>query len=251
MIELYNNDCIGQMQNIADKSIDLILCDLPYNTTANKWDNLIPFEKLWENYERIIKDNGIICLFSRQPFTSKLIMSNLPLYRYNWIWKKESASAFLNSHYAPLKITEDICVFSKATVGSASKNKIKYNPPCLTAVNKQKRNNPKSNWREKFGYTVGGNKLNSDTSFIQKYTGYPNNILEFPHDKEKLHPTQKPIALLEFLIKTYTEENSIVLSNTMGSGSTGVACKNTNRNFIGIELDKKYFEIAKERIEKA
>ena len=249
-IKLYNGDCLELMKDIPDKSIDMILCDLPYGTTALSWDSIIPFEPLWEQYERIIKDNGIIALFGVEPFTSLLITSNLSMYRYSWIWKKETATGHLNANYKPLNITEDICIFSKGTVGSLSKNPIKYYPLGLKEVNKQKKNNPNSTWRKNKGYNTSNNKLNSDKPFIQKYTGYPNNILEFKRDKEKLHPTQKPVALLEYLIKTYTNEGDIVLDNTMGSGSTGVACVNTKRNFIGMELDETYFNIAKERIEK-
>ena len=251
MIDLRCGDCLEVMKDIPDKSIDMILCDLPYGCgkTYNKWDKLIPVDKLWNEYNRIIKENSIVCLFSQEPFTSQLILSNLKKYRYKWIWKKESPLGFLNANYKPLGITEEICVFSNYTVGSASKNKIRYNPQGVIEVNKQKRNNPKSTWRKNKGYSVGGNKLNSNEPFVQKYTNYPVEIITFARDKEKLHPTQKPVALLEYLIKTYTNEGETVLDNCMGSGSTGVACMNTNRNFIGIELDEKYFEIARKRIE--
>lgn len=250
MIDLRHGDCLELMKDIPDKSIDMILCDLPYGTTALKWDKHIDLKKLWIEYERIIKDNGIIALFSMEPFTSLLITSNLNMYKYSWIWKKDTATGHLNANYKPLNITEDMCIFSRGTVGSLSKKPIRYYPLGLKEVNIEKKNNPNSNWRKNKGYNTSNNILNSDKPFIQKYTGYPNNILEFKRDKEKLHPTQKPVALLEYLIKTYTKEGETVLDNCMGSGSTGVACKNTGRKFIGIELDENYFNIAKNRIEK-
>lgn len=248
MIDLRQGDCLEVMKSIEDKSVDMILCDLPYGTTALSWDKIINLKTLWEEYERIIKDNGIIALFSMEPFTSLLITSNLNMYRYSWIWKKETATGHLNANYKPLNITEDVCVFSRGTVGSLSKNPIIYYPIGLKEVNIQKKNNPNSTWRKNKGYNSSNNLLNSDKPFVQKYTGYPNNILEFKRDKEKLHPTQKPVALMEYLIKTYTNEGELVLDNCMGSGSTGVACINTGRDFIGIELDENYFNIAKDRI---
>lgn len=245
-ITLYQGDCLEVMGRVKDKSVDLILCDLPYGTTAHKWDSIISYSELWKSYKRIMKDDGVIVLFAVQPFTSTLICSNLDMYRYNWIWEKESSNGFLNSSYAPLKKTEDICVFSKATVGSLSKNPIRF------YINKKKqgikKNNPNSKFRKLSGYESLGNKLNSNEKFIFS-VNCPNNILKYKKDSEKLHPTQKPVALLEYLIKTYTNENETVLDNCMGSGSTGVACVNINRNFIGIEKDNKYFEIAKDRIE--
>jgi site-specific DNA-methyltransferase (adenine-specific) len=248
-MDLYNGDCLEVMKNIADKSVDMILCDLPYATTAHKWDKFIPCEKLWEQYKRIIKEDGIIALFATQPFTSLLVCSNLEMYRYNWIWEKDTPNGFLNTNYCPLKKTEDICVFSSSKIGSQAKNPIRYFPQGLIEVNKTKRNNPKSKFRESAGYGTKNNVLNSDKEYLTKYKGYPSNILTFSRDKGSLHPTQKPVALLEYLIKTYTKDNENVLDNCMGSGSTGVACMYTNRNFIGIELDKNYFEIAKKRIE--
>ena len=248
MYNLYNDDCLEIMKQFQNKSIDFILCDLPYGTTAHNWDSVISAEKLWEQYKRIIKDNGVICLFATQPFTTRLISSNYDMYRYSWIWKKESPNGFLNCNYAPLKITEDICVFSKGKVGSLSKNPIIYHPPCLIEEEQVKTNRTNSKYRKQNGYNTSNNQINNGKEFITKYKGYPNNILEYSRDKNTVHPTQKPVHLLEFLIKTYTEENEIVLDNCMGSGSTGVACINTNRNFIGIELDENYFEIARSRI---
>jgi DNA modification methylase len=249
-MNLMNGDCLQLMDTIPDKSVDMILADLPYGTTANKWDSPIDAAKLWEHYKRIIKPNGVIVLFAAQPFTTHLISSNLDMWRYNWVWQKESGSNFLNSHYEPLKITEDICVFSFASVGSLSKNKIKYNPQELVEVNIQKKNNPNSKLRKNFGYGGGNNLINSDKEFTQKYTNYPTNILRFDRDKDGFHPTQKPVELLEYLIRTYSNEGEVVMDNTMGSGSTGVAAVNLGRDFIGIEMNTDYFNIAKQRIEK-
>ena len=247
-VELYNGDCLDVMKRLPDGIVDLVVCDLPYGTTAHGWDAVIPFEPLWEQYWRVAKDNAVFVLFATQPFTTTLIGSNIEQYRYSWVWKKDGCNGFLNANYAPLKITEDICVFSRATVGSLSKNKIRYNPQGVVLVNERMRNNPNSSYRKSQGYTSGGNKLNSDSEYCRKYSNYPNNILEFARDKDVVHPTQKPVALLKYLIRTYSNEGEIILDNTMGSGSTGVACVKCNRNFIGIELDKKYFDIANKRI---
>lgn len=255
-IELFHGDCIDLMNNIPDNSVDLILCDLPYGTLARgyrdskaHWDIPIDFDKLKEQYNRIIKDDGIICLFGIEPFTSFIIVNFIDLYRYSWIWKKDGASGYLNVNYAPLKITEDIVILSKSSVGSNSDNPIKYFPQGVVEVNVQKHNSPNSTWRVNHGFSQSNNKLNSSEPYIQKYTNYPKNLLEFDRDKCEFHPTQKPVMLLEYLIKTYTKESDIVLDNCMGSGSTGVACINTNRRFIGIELDEKYFNVACKRLE--
>ena len=248
MIKLMLGDCLELMKKIPDKTIDMVLVDPPYGATCLKWDKIINFNELWKEYERIIKDNGIIAIFGIQPFTSMLIASNLRLYRYSWVWQKDTATGHLNANYKPMQITEDINIFAKGTVGSLSKNPITYHPQGVKAVNKIKRNNPNSTWRKNKGYNSMNNVLNSDKEFIQKFTGYPNNMLTFPRDKSAVHPTQKPVALLEYLIKTYTLEGDTVLDNCMGSGSTGVACVNTNRNFIGMELDEKYFNIACKRV---
>ena len=237
-IELYQGDCLEVMKEIKDKSIDMILCDLPYGTTKCKWDVVIPFDKLWEQYNRIIKDNGAITLFGSEPFSSKLRISNLRMYKYDWIWKKTKAQGFLNSKKMPLKDYENICVFYKRLPV--------YNPQGIIYGNFQ--NDRKSK------YIKGEDIYGKEKEFgISHMSNFPKQIIEFsnPSGKGQLHPTQKPVELLEYLIKTYTNENDLVLDNCMGSGSTGVACKNLNRNFIGIELDEKYFNIAKERIDKA
>lgn len=249
--KIINADCLEFMSKIPDKSIDCIVCDPPYGTTAHKWDSVIPFDKQWEQYERIIKDDGIICLFGTQPFTSCLIASNLELYRYNWIWQKETPSGHLNVSYSPLKVTEDICIFSKGKVGSLSKNPIRYFPQGVIPVNKVRRNNPNSTWRKNKGYNSTGNILNSDKEYVQKYSNYPNNnILKFSRDKNTIHPTQKPVALLEYLIKTYSKEGELILDNCSGSGSTAVACHNLNRRFICIEKKYEYWKASVERLEK-
>lgn len=238
MISLYHGDCLEIMKDIHDKSIDLILCDLPYGTTACKWDKIIPFDKLWEQYNRIIKDNCAIILFCKEPFTSKLITSNIKGFKHKWIWNKKQSGNFALVKYMPLQICEDIAVFCK------NGDKVRYYPIMRKG---------KARWKggSKKPLQTAGGLLNPKT-YNDLY--YPTNILEFANcrnKKEILHPTQKPIDLLEYLIKTYTRENEIVLDNCMGSGSTGVACLNTNRNFIGIELDENYFNIAKDRIEKS
>ena len=238
-IELYNGDCLELMKNIPDKSVDMILCDLPYGATRCKWDVIIPFEPLWEQYNRIIKDNGAIVLTATQPFTSKIVLSNVKGFKHEWIWQKEQGVGFQIAKYRPLQEHESVLVFT------ANGEKVNYYPikEKIGKIKKIKRN---------------GNNGNSETSPL-KYSDnrvsiytekYPTSIKKFKRDKG-LHPTQKPVALLEYLIKTYTKENEIILDNCMGSGSTGVACVNTNRNFIGMELDNNYFNTAKERIYKA
>lgn len=246
--ELYEGDCLEVMNKIPDHSIDMILCDLPYGTTAHIWDSMLPLDKLWEHYSRIIKSNGIIALFGTEPFASILRTSNLPEWRYDWTWKKNSPNGFLNCNYAPLKITETISIFSSGKVGSLSKNPIRYYPQGTTEVNIEKTNNPNSKYRKSNGYNSMNNQLNSSEKYVQKKTGYPINLIEFARDKDSVHPTQKPVSLLEYLIKTYSNEGELILDNCMGSGSTGVACRNTGRKFIGIELDPTYYDIAKNRI---
>ena len=239
-------DCLEEMMDIEPKSIDMILCDLPYGTTHLKWDNIINIQKLWEQYERIIKDNGAIVLTSQQPFTSLLIASNLKLYKYNWIWRKDGATNFLNSKFQPMKITEDICVFGKGAT-SYVKNGInmKYYP--IKTAGKA--------YKCKQGYVggaVGNMDIALDTSrnIITENKGdrMPLNIINIKRDKEKLHPTQKPVALFEYLIKTYTNEGDLVLDNCAGSGTTGIAARNLNRNYILIEKEQKYIDIINKRL---
>ena len=238
-IELIQGDCLELMKHIPDKSIDMILCDLPYGTTACKWDSVIPFEPLWEQYKRIIKDNGAIVLFGSEPFSTELRHSNLKMFKYDWIWDKVNPFGFLDCKYRPLKSHEIISVFSKGGCSNGSKVPMKYNPQGLVYRQKRMKNKLKSEL------------LHSNPSkkeYISVATNYPKTIIEFKKDNAGLHPTQKPVALLEYLIKTYTNEGETVLDNCMGSGSTGVACINTNRKFIGNELDPEYFKIAEKRI---
>jgi site-specific DNA-methyltransferase (adenine-specific) len=266
-IILYQGDCLIEMENIPNQSVDLICTDLPYGTTDRKgteskgenrllvWDTVIPLDKLWENYKRILKPNGAVVLTADQPFTSQLILSNLEWFKYEWIWKKKKTTGFLLANYRPMKCTEDIVVFSPAGAAAASKNgrNMTYNPQGLVEKNVKKKNSAKrlGNFLHNPEHMGKNNKLLHDSEYEQKYTNYPSEIIEFGLDKDSVHPTQKPVALMEYLIKTYSNEGETILDNCMGSGTTGVACINTNRNFIGIEMDEQYYKIAKERIESA
>lgn len=229
---IYNEDCIEGMKSIPDESIDMILCDLPYGTTKNKWDSVIPFEKLWDQYLRVIKERGAIVLFGSEPFSTELRHSNLKHYRYDWIWNKKRFANQMCAKYQPLKIQENISVFSKKSCN--------YYPQGLIECNKVTKQG------SKITDNLGGGTRS--TSYVQQYTNYPRNILDFGLDKEKLHPTQKPVELLKYLIRTYTKENEIVLDNCMGSGSTAIACLETGRHYIGYELDPEYYKIANDRI---
>lgn len=228
---LYNGDCLEVMKDLPDNSIDMILCDLPYGTTNCKWDSIIPFNEMWEQYNRLIKSNGVIALFAAQPFTTKLIHSNFKDFRYCWYWKKSNVTGGQFAKVQPMRCVEDICIFYK--------KKPTYNPQGLIKLDKPIIN--KGNRKTEVYRWQGGDS-------IQLYTNYPKHLIEYKKDSPHLHPTQKPVALLEYLIRTYTNEGEVVLDNCMGSGSTGVACVNTGRKFIGIELDSNYFNIAKERI---
>ena len=245
MIDIKQGNCLELMKEIPDKSIDMILCDLPYGTTACKWDAIIPFEPLWEQYKRIIVDIGAVVLFGKEPFSSRLRISNLEMYKYDWIWIKDTKSNFMQANNQPLNNIEMISVFSKAYARQI-KNKpiMKYNPQFS---NGNRYSIPKDS---EVTDLFKQNHKNGIYTHYKRDTSkrYPYNTLRFNIDKPKIHPTQKPVALLEYLIKTYTNEGETVLDNCMGSGSTGVACINTNRNFIGYELDEKYFEIAEKRI---
>ena len=219
-------------------SIDLILCDLPYGTTACKWDSIIPFEPLWEQYNRLIKENGAIVLFSAQPFTTKLIHSNIKNFRYCWYWVKPQVTGFALAKRQPLRVIEDICVFYKKQPDYKPQGLIEIKDPKPKVRRTKQEDRLYTKWLE--------------GEYTSRYTNYPKQTLYYSREaKNRLHPTQKPIDLLEYLVKTYTNEGETVLDNCMGSGSTGVACVNTNRNFIGIELDDKYYEIAEQRIKSA
>ena len=243
-MQLHNDDCLKVLPTIPDKSIDLILTDPPYGTTACKWDSVIPFEPMWKELKRIIKDNSAIIFTASQPFTSSLVISNIKMFKYEWIWEKAVGSNFATVKYQPMKEHENILVFSKGTH--------KYYPIMQERKGKglERILNPYKTNSTSNGEVYNNIKKNNAE---QNYTNLRNpSSVQYFNNRESsrgLHPTQKPIALLEYLIKTYTNEGDTVLDFTMGSGSTGVAARNTNRKFIGIELDKNYFDIAKNRIE--
>ena len=236
---LYHGDCLEEMNKIPDGSVDLILTDPPYGTTACKWDSVIPFEPMWSQLRRLIKPNGAMVLFGNEPFSSALRMSNIREYKYDWKWDKVKPSGFQIAKYKPMQRTEDVMVFS--SLGS----KVNYYPIFTD------RDKPKTS---KVYSQSESNPIKYSDGIVREYTKkYPQSILTFSNAVQygKVHPTQKPIPLLEYLVKTYTQEGGTVLDFTMGSGSTGVACVNTNRKFIGIELDEKYYNISKKRIEEA
>lgn len=237
-INLMLGDCLERMREIPDGSVDMVLCDLPYGTTDCKWDSTIPMDLLWEQYKRVLTKVGVVVLFGSQPFSSVLVNSNLKMYKHSWVWNKKIAGNFATARYAPMKIHEDLLVFAMS--------KTPYYPI------KTLRDVP---------IKMGANKGASQSAALkggakEEYNGkvyddkFPESILVYGRERG-LHPTQKPVALCEYLVKTYTTEGQVVLDNCMGSGTTGVACKNTNRNFIGIEMDEGYFNIAKERINAA
>lgn len=226
---LHLGDCLDLMPTIPDTSVDLVLCDLPYGTTRNAWDSAIPFDALWREYRRVVKGDGAIVLTASQPFTSTLVVSNLTAFRYAWVWEKGAPTGHLNAKRMPMKLHEDVLVFSERPP--------RYNPQDLKPLGKIVRR--------------GGNGSNfgkSGAENFQEATGYPRSIVRFPAEGKPVHPTQKPLALMEYLIRTYTDEGDAVLDNCMGSGTTGVACMNTGRRFIGIERDPSYFAIAQQRI---
>lgn len=235
---LIHGDCLIEMAKLPDKSIDMVLCDLPYGTTArNGWDSIIPFDELWKQYSRVIKDNGVIALWSQMPFTAMLAASNMKMFRYEWIVEKTSATGFLNANRMPMKAHENVLIFYK---------KLPVYHPQMThghvrkiSTAKHKRNSKRSTDYGEYGLTG-----------YDSTDRYPRDVLEFSWDKQKsrLHPTQKPVAACEYFIATYTNEGDIVLDNCMGSGTTGVACRNLGRRFIGIELQKDYFDIAEKRL---
>lgn len=241
---LWQGDCLELMQLLPDNSIDMVLCDLPYGTTACKWDTVIPFEPLWAQYRRVAKRNAAIVLTASQPFTTALIASNMREFRYCWVWAKSRVTGFANAKVQPLRCVEDVAVFYRA--------RPTYNPQGLTRIDAVKRN----------GGTVGGDSLRGDTAksagrgslrtagaeYVQEFTGYPRQVLNIGSESKTAHPTQKPVALMEYLIRTYTHEGETVLDNCMGSGTTGVACINTGRQFVGMERDAGHFATAATRI---
>lgn len=250
-ITLWQGDCLELMNNIADTSVDCIICDLPYGTQKTngcKWDIIIDFDSLWKQYHRIIKPNGAVVLFGKEPFSSLLRVSNLQEYKYDWIWVKDTKSNFMQAAYQPLNNIEIISVFSKGYAREIDSDmKMVYNPQFVDSTPYKI---PKESKTTEIFST---NHKNGVYRHKERDTSkrYPYVLLQFNavKGKEKKHPTQKPVSLLEYLVKTYTNEGDLILDNCMGSGTTGVACKHLNRRFIGIEQDNKYFEIAKERIQ--
>ncbi len=242
-----NADCFDVFPFIEDKSIDAIICDLPYGTTACKWDSVLPFDKLWKEYERIIKPNGVIVLFGSQPFTSALIMSNPKLFKYEWIWQKSKGCNFTHAKNMPIKFHESIVVFSKAPIGheiQLGERRMTYNPQGLVKVDKK--------WSRPKKYDTE-HKLKRESHKLDRiieFENYPISILKYGNSDNRergLHPTQKPVELMEYLIKTYTNEGDMVLDNTMGSGTTNLACLKLNRKSIGIEKEKQYYDVAVRR----
>lgn len=242
---LYKGDCLEEMDKIPDGSVDFVLTDLPYGTTAGncKWDKTIPFDKLWNQYTRLLKDNGVIALFASQPFTSHLITSNSKMYRYSWVWIKSKATQFLEAKIKPMKKHEEIVVFSNHPICPCAKQNPTYNPQGLIGLNQ-----PKVMRHKKQSSCISGRGNYSGREFVKEYTNYPNSVLEFPNDGNTVHPTQKPLALCEYFVNTYTNIGDLVLDSCMGSGTTGIAAINTDRRFVGIELDEKYYNISAQRI---
>jgi len=252
-VQICNGDCLEVMKQIQSDSVHLILCDLPYGSTRCKWDSVIDTTELWKEYKRIlVKPTGVVLLFAQQPFTTRLISANYEWHKYNLIWKKNKTTQFLLANYRPMKCTEDICVFSSGGAAAASRTtgNMTYNPQGLVPVNIVKKNSEKRigkmlNQKHHLGEN---SKLTGNSEYTQTFTNYPNEILEFDIEYDTIHETQKPVKLIEHLIRTYSNENDLVLDNTMGSGTTGIGCVNTKRKFIGIELEKKYYDLSKDRL---
>ena len=246
-IELIQGDCLEIMKNIPDKSIDCVIADLPYGTTACKWDSLIDLEQLWLHYKRIIKDKGAIVLFGQEPFSSQVRNSNLDWYRYDWVWQKQKPSNFQLMNYQCGRVHENIMVFSPAkTCFVKNGNTMNYYPQMTPRENVRKANVKIYGDTDK---NILHNYKNGEKDNYKEYSEkHPISILQFNTESKKVHPTQKPVALLEYLVKTYTHKGDMVLDNCFGSCNTGIACKNLERNFIGIELNEEYFNIGKERL---
>ena len=236
-MNLMQGDCLERMKEIPAGSVDMVMTDPPYGTTACKWDSVIPFDEMWLRLNKLIKPNGAIVLFGSEPFSSALRMSNIKNYKYDWYWRKNKKTNFANSKRQPLRDTECVSIFCK-------KQSV-YNPQGITKIDKKvTRNKPKNET-----INAGENDGSLCGDYIQEFTGYPSHSIEFKSQTKTVHPTQKPVALMEYLIKTYTNAGETVLDFTMGSGTTGVACVNLGREFIGIEMDEGYFKIAEKRIE--
>lgn len=239
-MKLFNGDCLYVMSALEPQSVDMVLCDLPYGTTACKWDSVIPFAPLWEQYNRLVKPGGAIVLTASQPFTTALIASNYNMFKYAWVWEKSRGTGFQDVKHRPLKFHEDVLVFSNGGCSNGSKLPVPYFPQGLEECEKL-RSGKKS-----------GGLYRSDiyASGVQTQTNWPRSVLRFNVEGKPIHPTQKPVGLFEYLIRTYTKPGETVLDNCMGSGTTGVACLNSNREFVGIEKDGDYFNLARERLQK-
>ena len=261
---IYNEDCLEGMKRIPDKSVDMILCDLPYGTTNNAWDEVIPFEPLWEQYERVVKENGAIVLTASQPFTSKLVSSKLEWFKHEWIWEKQRASNFMRASHEPLKYHENVLVFSKGTLTiNPQRYKVLEIDEIMNMSKKEVDNMMRTKDYDRFG-KIDRRKTVRDSDSNKKYLGSeikrvrnaddgfrnPKSVLKINNKLNgNIHPTQKPVALFEYLIKTYTNKGETVLDNCMGSGTTAIACLNTDRQYIGFELDETYHKLSLERIE--
>ena len=239
--EIFLGDCLSVMEDLSDNSIDMVFCDLPYGTTQNKWDNVIPFDKLWSAYNRVVKENGAIVLTSQQPFTSQLIMSNPSQFRYEWIWEKNKATGHLNAKKMPMKAHENILIFYRK-LPTYNPQKTEGKPYTCKRRSVGYYNQPRED------YTKNSLTENKGDRHPSSIIDIENTILEYNNPHKTIHRTQKPVDLLEWLIKTYSNENNTVMDFCMGSGTAGVACKNLNRKFIGVEKDKEIFKMAKERI---
>jgi len=240
-IWLMKGDCLERMKEIESGSVDLILTDPPYGTTACKWDSIIPLEPMWEQLKRVIKPSGAVVLFGAEPFSSILRSSNLKMFKYDWVWVKTKTQHFAQAPYRPMTEHEIVSVFSFGGNAKNANPRMVYNPQGLVKCNKVCKG-------KKATHSEHRMRLTNQQDYIQEWTGYPTTILHFSSEGKTVHPTQKPVALMDYLIKTYTQEGETVLDFTFGSGTTGVACINTNRKFIGIEMDDKYFDIGSKRI---
>ena len=247
MINLMQGDCLELMKDIPDGSVDLILTDPPFGTTKCSWDSVIPFEPMWNELKRIIKPNGAIVLFGSEPFSSMLRCSNLKMFKYDWIWEKSKVGNVFNCKNAPQKNFENIMIFSNGTIANGSHKKMPYFPQGLIDVNMTKKNQRKVS---DVGTIANRPSRKNGSEYTQTKTNYPRQILKF-NNEQGLHPTQKPVALLEYLIKTYTQEGETVLDFTAGSMSTAIACINTNRKGIMIEEDDHYFKVGSDRVDQA
>lgn len=245
--KIYLGDCLEVMKRIPDKSVDMVLTDPPYGTTACKWDSVIPFEPMWEQLKRVTKDNGAIVLFGNEPFSTMLRASNISWYKYEWYWRKERGTNFLNFQYQPAKVVENIMVFGNLATSYSKKGTLKYYPQMEEGKAYKQR---QGGVGESVGRDESTRQNKKNIITVNNGTRFPNNILDYTNEKGA-HPTQKPVPLMEYLIKTYTQEGETVLDFTIGSGTTAVACVNLNRHFIGIEKEPTYYEIAKRRVEGA